>query len=121
VHKYCRRILFESVLYYREEDTLNVTEEKEHIFKIHFEFLSLIEEQMIYHISTKKEMDLFYEFLEVIIKTCSLTISRKAFHNIEAFDLTLAIQLTQLAKNIASPLKKCSNKEKLLKIIKCIM
>jgi hypothetical protein len=36
VHKYCKRILMETALYYREEDTLNIPEQKNQILKIHY-------------------------------------------------------------------------------------
>ncbi len=62
VHKYCKRILMETVIYYREED-LVMANEREHILRTRYEFMILIEEQMSHQIRLKKELDLIYDFL----------------------------------------------------------
>ena len=67
-------------------------------------------------------MALLYDFLDFIIKIISLTISRKSYKNIEAFDLPMSIELSFLAKNVGGRLKTLTvSREKLAKIVKCII
>ena len=50
-----------------------------------------------------------------------MTISRKTFHNIFLFDLTLSFELSLILKNIGKKLGVCENKEILIKILKFVM
>mgnify|MGYP006897123180 CR=1 FL=1 len=46
---------------------------------------------MVTHIELGKSVELLYEFIEIVLKTISLTVSRKTYKTIDSFDLTLSI------------------------------
>ena len=89
----------ETVLYYRLEDfALCEQAHKEDLVKVHYEFFMMMEEQLTQE--TEKNNRLSADFLELGVKVLSWTINRRATV-IQAFDLTLAIQISILLRRAA--------------------
>jgi hypothetical protein len=90
IHRYCQRILLETALYYGEDDGVYMTADKEQILKLHFEFMSLVEEELDEQLREKVETDLYYEFMEFLLRLLSCTINRRD-NSVDVFDLTFSV------------------------------